>query len=557
MMAAIKQRAGPGQLRDPAAAQRIRAAAGPGAAAGRSAAARRRRARQFPERRLSRARCDFYVEHVRARLRAGDDQQPNLQRLERVRPRVISRSTSRARGTSASSSAACRRASQDDWMTAPLPGPTDPALDRRRIEPGRVPRSQAQGRGLAADRISFAARRAAPLPRADRRPAAAAQRVERTRALADDVYARAFREQLERVQADAARCPSGSASPTRCGSSPSAWCTASSAVEQARRELDARADAHPRKAPLDARARRTRRESAMSAPRWWFVAPALLVIGVFFLRAGARRARAEPHRFRHLRAGRPAQSALRRARATTSELLRDAAVLAGARQHALFRRRRRAAVDRAPRSARRCCSHSRLARFKGVLSHRAVRAGGDDAGRGRGDLALPASTRATGCINYALGGTRHRADRLARRSALGDAGDHPVRGVEELRLQHDHPARRPAEHSARSCTKRRASTARRLRSSSATSRCRSSRRSLLLVSILTIAGYFQLFAEPYVMTQGGPLQSTVSVLYFMYEQGFKWWNLGSRVGGRVPAVPADLRGDRAAAARGPAQVERA
>jgi multiple sugar transport system permease protein len=50
---------------------------------------------------------------------------------------------------------------------------------------------------------------------------------------------------------------------------------------------------------------------------------------------------------------------------------------------------------------------------------------------------------------------------------------------------------------------------------------------LLLVSILTMAGYFQLFAEPYVMTQGGPLQSTTSVLYFMYEEGFKWWNLGS------------------------------
>jgi multiple sugar transport system permease protein len=50
---------------------------------------------------------------------------------------------------------------------------------------------------------------------------------------------------------------------------------------------------------------------------------------------------------------------------------------------------------------------------------------------------------------------------------------------------------------------------------------------LVMVSILTIAGYFQLFAEPYVMTQGGPLQSTVSVLYLMYEEGFKWWNLGS------------------------------
>jgi len=50
---------------------------------------------------------------------------------------------------------------------------------------------------------------------------------------------------------------------------------------------------------------------------------------------------------------------------------------------------------------------------------------------------------------------------------------------------------------------------------------------MAMVNVLTIAGYFQLFAEPYVMTQGGPLQSTVSVLYFMYEEGFKWWNLGS------------------------------
>ena len=50
---------------------------------------------------------------------------------------------------------------------------------------------------------------------------------------------------------------------------------------------------------------------------------------------------------------------------------------------------------------------------------------------------------------------------------------------------------------------------------------------LLLVGILSMAGYFQMFAEPYVMTQGGPLQSTVSVLYLMYEEGFKWWNLGN------------------------------
>jgi multiple sugar transport system permease protein len=52
------------------------------------------------------------------------------------------------------------------------------------------------------------------------------------------------------------------------------------------------------------------------------------------------------------------------------------------------------------------------------------------------------------------------------------------------------------------------------------------RPALLLVAIITVAGYFQLFAEPYVMTRGDPLQSTVSVLYYMYEEGFKWWSLG-------------------------------
>ena len=49
---------------------------------------------------------------------------------------------------------------------------------------------------------------------------------------------------------------------------------------------------------------------------------------------------------------------------------------------------------------------------------------------------------------------------------------------------------------------------------------------LLMVAILTTAGYFQLFAEPYVITEGGPVQSTLSVLYLMFEEGFKWWNLG-------------------------------
>jgi len=46
------------------------------------------------------------------------------------------------------------------------------------------------------------------------------------------------------------------------------------------------------------------------------------------------------------------------------------------------------------------------------------------------------------------------------------------------------------------------------------------------VGVTTMIGYFQLFAEPYVMTQGGPLFSTYSVVMFMYEEGFRWWRVG-------------------------------
>ena len=48
----------------------------------------------------------------------------------------------------------------------------------------------------------------------------------------------------------------------------------------------------------------------------------------------------------------------------------------------------------------------------------------------------------------------------------------------------------------------------------------------LFVAIITMIGYFQLFAEPYVMTQGGPSDATLSIVLFMYEEGFRWWNIG-------------------------------
>ncbi|MHB9011094.1 MAG: carbohydrate ABC transporter permease [Ignavibacteriaceae bacterium] len=48
----------------------------------------------------------------------------------------------------------------------------------------------------------------------------------------------------------------------------------------------------------------------------------------------------------------------------------------------------------------------------------------------------------------------------------------------------------------------------------------------LFITIITMIGYFQLFAEPYVMTQGGPLNSTLSIVLYMYQEGFRWWNMG-------------------------------
>ena len=48
----------------------------------------------------------------------------------------------------------------------------------------------------------------------------------------------------------------------------------------------------------------------------------------------------------------------------------------------------------------------------------------------------------------------------------------------------------------------------------------------VFVAVITMLGNFQIFAEPYVMTQGGPLQSTTTVVLMMYEEGFRWWRMG-------------------------------
>lgn len=48
----------------------------------------------------------------------------------------------------------------------------------------------------------------------------------------------------------------------------------------------------------------------------------------------------------------------------------------------------------------------------------------------------------------------------------------------------------------------------------------------LFVGIVTAIGQLQIFAEPYVMTRGGPLNTTLTAVMMMYEQGFRWWRMG-------------------------------
>ena len=54
------------------------------------------------------------------------------------------------------------------------------------------------------------------------------------------------------------------------------------------------------------------------------------------------------------------------------------------------------------------------------------------------------------------------------------------------------------------------------------------RPTMLFVVVMTMIGYFQLFAEPYVLTggTGGPANATITIVMLMYKEGFRWWNMG-------------------------------
>ena len=49
---------------------------------------------------------------------------------------------------------------------------------------------------------------------------------------------------------------------------------------------------------------------------------------------------------------------------------------------------------------------------------------------------------------------------------------------------------------------------------------------MIMVMILSTIGGFSLFIEPYVMTGGGPLNSTLSSVLYIYKQGFFYYHMG-------------------------------
>jgi ABC-type sugar transport system permease subunit len=48
----------------------------------------------------------------------------------------------------------------------------------------------------------------------------------------------------------------------------------------------------------------------------------------------------------------------------------------------------------------------------------------------------------------------------------------------------------------------------------------------LFAAVITSIGYLNLFEEPFVMTAGGPLDRTLSVNMYLYQQGFNFFHLG-------------------------------
>lgn len=50
--------------------------------------------------------------------------------------------------------------------------------------------------------------------------------------------------------------------------------------------------------------------------------------------------------------------------------------------------------------------------------------------------------------------------------------------------------------------------------------------SIFFAATMTIITSFQVFAQPYVLTNGGPANATTTMVMYLYQQGFQFFNLG-------------------------------
>ncbi len=444
------------------------------------------------------------------------------------------------------------------WATAPMPAPDGDGPGVSLAGGASLAIFRGSPRKDAAWQLGRVPRRAGAAARVlppDRRSAGAPERVARPRARRPTATRRRSGCSSSTC-ARRRRSPSGSASPTRSRGTPRAAIRGERRRRRGARRARPRRRRDPREAALDAarEGRDDRERRSVSARRR--LDPGLLLrragarcaIVVFFFVPVAASLLLSFTDFDIYAVASWRQPALRRARATTRRLLRDPLFWMALRNTLYF------VVVGGPLSIARLARRGAAAeRAAGALARASsarvlLPAGRDHAGRRRGRVALrlppalrapePAARRARlGPIDW-LGDPRWAMPAIILMAVWKNFGFNMVIFVAGA-----------AEHSRAASTRRRASTAR--------ARWQQFRHvtlpmlapTLLFVAVMTMIGYFQLFAEPYVMTQGGPANSTLERRAADVRGGLPLVEHGLRRGDRVRAVRHHPRAD-ARAARG-------
>src|SRR5690606_15603074 len=49
---------------------------------------------------------------------------------------------------------------------------------------------------------------------------------------------------------------------------------------------------------------------------------------------------------------------------------------------------------------------------------------------------------------------------------------------------------------------------------------------MFFVIVMKMIGVFNIFEQPFIMTNGGPSGSTETIVYYIYSNAFEWFNMG-------------------------------